>query len=154
MMLDEDGSGMGPTSKGTGVEDMESSGSGFGPDDEDSQVGRTKNKGKPGIDSDEDEDDIDNDDEDDETNEDNEEFGKDKLSNNQPKIFPTTSTSTSTTTTTTENYDETRTPELVISINYLLLYYILYNNVFRIHSKKYFFLFNIKYWQKTHYEYN
>lgn len=105
MMLGEEGSGMGPPSKGTGAEDMESSGSGYGPDDEDAAVSSGKTKGKPGLDSEED--DIDDEDEEDE---DNDDFDKQKV--DIPATVTTTSTST--TTTTTENYDEeSRIIELV-----------------------------------------
>lgn len=104
MMLGEEGSGMGPPSKGTGAEDMESSGSGYGPDDEDAAVSSGKTKGKPGLDSGED----DIDDEDDE-DEDNDDFDKQKV--DIPTAITTTSTST---TTTTENYEEeSRILELV-----------------------------------------
>lgn len=98
MMLGEEGSGMGPPSKGTGAEDMESSGSGYGPDDEDAQVGG-KSKGKPGVDSEEDEEDID--DGDDEDDDDNGDFDTEST----PKIFTPVPT-TSTTTTTVKNHDE------------------------------------------------
>jgi len=112
-MLDEEGSGMGPISKGTGAEDMESSGSGYGPDDEDAQVGGAKNKGKAGIDSeeDEDEDDIDDD-------EDIEDFDKEKQPKVDLPITTTTTTTTSTTTTTTENYYDESRILLVCSFNY------------------------------------
>ncbi|KAF0760799.1 syndecan-like, partial [Aphis craccivora] len=98
MMLGEEGSGMSPPSKGTGAEDMESSGSGYGPDDEDAQVGG-KSKGKPGVDSEEDEEDID--DGDDEDDDDNGDFDTEST----PKIFTPVPT-TSTTTTTVKNHDE------------------------------------------------
>lgn len=102
-MIGDEGSGMSPTSKGTGVEDTESSGSGYGPDDEDAVVGNNQ-KGRPGPDSEEDEDDIEDDDEEEE--EDGDDFEKVKLQKaNTPSTAITTST-TSTTTTTTENYDE------------------------------------------------
>ncbi|XP_008183893.1 syndecan [Acyrthosiphon pisum] len=98
MMLGEEGSGMDPPSKGTGAEDMESSGSGYGPDDEDAQVGG-KNKGKAGVDSEEDEDDMD--DGDDEDEDDNEDFDTEK----SQKVF-TPVTTASTTTTTVKSLDE------------------------------------------------
>lgn len=98
MMLGEEGSGMGPPSKGTGAEDMESSGSGYGPDDEDAHVG-SKSKGKPGVDSEEDEDDMD--DGDDEDEDDTEDFDTEK----PQKVF-TPVTTTSTTTTTDKSLDE------------------------------------------------
>ncbi|XP_022166440.1 syndecan [Myzus persicae] len=98
MMLGEEGSGMGPPSKGTGAEDMESSGSGYGPDDEDAQVGG-KSKGKAGVDSEEDEDDMD--DGDDEDEDDTEDFDTEK----PQKVFNPVTT-TSTTTTTVKSLDE------------------------------------------------
>jgi len=98
MMLGEEGSGMGPPSKGTGAEDMESSGSGYGPDDEDAQV-VGKNKGKAGVDSEEDEDDMDESDDEDE--DDNEDFDTEK----SQKVF-TPLTTASTTTTTVKSLDE------------------------------------------------
>ncbi|KAL4149132.1 hypothetical protein QTP88_003141 [Uroleucon formosanum] len=104
MMLGEEGSGMGPPSKGTGAEDMESSGSGYGPDDEDAQV-VGKNKGKAGVDSEEDEDDMD--DGDDEDEDDNEDFDTEK----SQKVFtPVTTVSTTTTTVKSPN-EESNFPE-------------------------------------------
>lgn len=118
MMLGEEGSGMGPPSKGTGAEDMESSGSGYGPDDEDAHVGGDKTKGKSGLDSEED-DDIDDDDEEDE----DEDFENKKQRVDSPTTASTTTSTTSTTTTTTENYDEkSRILELVGSLHYILYY--------------------------------
>lgn len=100
MMLGEEGSGMGSPSKGTGAEDMESSGSGYGPDDEDAQVGG-KSKSKPEVHS-EDEDDEDMDDVDDEDEDDNEDF---ENTDKPQKVF-TPVTTTSTTTTTVKSLDE------------------------------------------------
>jgi len=117
MMLGEEGSGMGPASKGTGAEDMESSGSGYGPDDEDAQVGG-KSKGKPGVDSEEDEDDMD--DGDDEDEDDTEDFDTEK----PQKVFNPV-TSPSTTTTTVKSIDEeSNFPEEVRL--YILLFYFFY----------------------------
>lgn len=120
MMLDEEGSGMDPSTKGTGAEDMESSGSGYGPDDEDAQVnGNTKGK----IDSDEEDDDIDDDDE--------EEEDDDELVNNnedfkeKPQKPTTTTTSTTSSTIRTPKIDDeesTRYIDLVCYLNYLLTY--------------------------------
>lgn len=118
MMLGEEGSGMEPPSKGTGAEDMESSGSGYGPDDEDAQVGHN-NKGNPGLDSDEDEDDVDDDEEDEE---DSDDFNKEKPQVLIPTAVSSSSTTTSTTTTTTENYEEkSKILELVCLFNYYFL---------------------------------
>jgi syndecan 2 len=104
MMLGEEGSGMGPPSKGTGAEDMESSGSGYGPDDEDAQVGG-KSKGKAGVDSEEDEDDMD--DGDDEDEDDNEDFDTEK----SQKVFTPVTTASTTTTTVKSLEEESNFPE-------------------------------------------
>jgi len=112
MMLGEEGSGMSPPSKGTGVEDMESSGSGYGPDDEDAQVGG-KNKGKAGVDSEEDEDDID--DGDDEDEDDNEDFDTEK----SQKVFTPVTTASTTTTTVKSLDEESNFPEQVCLYKYL-----------------------------------
>lgn len=111
LMLGTEGSGMNPSSKGTGAEDMESSGSGYGPDDEDAQVSG-KNKGKSVPD---DEDDGNDEDED----EDSDIEGLDKLPPKPATTTAATISTTSTTTTTTENDElESRILELVWSINY------------------------------------
>ncbi|XP_025197780.1 syndecan [Melanaphis sacchari] len=104
MMLGEEGSGMSPSSKGTGAEDMESSGSGYGPDDEDAQVSG-KNKGKSGVDSEEDEEDMD--DGDDEDDDDNEDFDTE----NPHKMFSPVTTASTTTTTVKSHGEESIFPE-------------------------------------------
>lgn len=130
----EEGSGMGPPSKGTGVEDMESSGSGYGPDDEDAHVNSNKKtKGKPDIDS-EDEDIIDDDEEDEE---DSDDFDKDKSPKNNVAATSTSTTTTSTTTTTTENYDEeTRILEEVCLFNCFQLTYLFRKIIIHININK------------------
>jgi hypothetical protein len=115
MMLGEEGSGMGPPSKGTGAEDMESSGSGYGPDDEDAQVGG-KSKGKAGVDSEEDDEDMD--DGDDEDDDDNEDFDTE----NPHKMFTPVSTISTTTTTVKSHDEESIFPEQVHLYN--LMFYL------------------------------
>lgn len=127
MMLGIEGSGMDPPSKGTGAEDMESSGSGYGPDDEDAQVGH-KNKGKPDLDSEEDEDDIDDDEEDDEESD----FNKEKPQNVIPPAISSPATTTSTTTTTTENYeDKSKIFEQVCLFNICVMHVYQYNKIMK-----------------------
>lgn len=115
MMLDEEGSGMDPATKGTGAEDMESSGSGYGPDDEDAQVSN-KSNGKTPIDSDED-DEIDDDDEEED---DNEDFNKEKAQKPIQPISTTTST-TSSTARTPKDDEEPKYIDPVCSFNYSLI---------------------------------
>ncbi|VVC41231.1 Syndecan, conserved site,Syndecan/Neurexin domain [Cinara cedri] len=104
MMLGEEGSGMGASSKGTGAEDMESSGSGYGPDDEDALV--KSNNEKLDTDDEEDEDDIEEEEEEEEEEEDGEDGEEFEKAHKGSPVASTSTSTTSTTTTTTESYEE------------------------------------------------
>lgn len=119
MMLAEEGSGMDPATKGTGAEDMESSGSGYGPDDEDAQV-NGKTPGKTSIDSDEEDDDIDGDDEEEEDDL-NEDFNKEKSQKPIQQLSTTTSTTSSTVRTLKNDDEESRFIDPVCNLNYSLI---------------------------------
>lgn len=120
MMLGDEGSGMDPATKGTGAEDMESSGSGYGPDDEDAQVSG-KTTGKTSIDSDEEDDDIDGDDEEEDDLNVNEDFNKEKSQKPTQQLSTTTSTTSSTVRTPKNDDEESRYIDPVSNFNYSLI---------------------------------
>lgn len=122
MMLAEEGSGMDPATKGTGAEDMESSGSGYGPDDEDAQV-NGKTPGKSSNDSDEEDDDIDGDNEDDDDDLNvTGDFNKEKSQKPSQQLSTTTSTTSSTVRTLKNDDEESKYIDSVCNFYYSLIY--------------------------------